>query len=119
MGKLADLPEDRLEAPIIGLVRQIIDLSIRQNVKEFRLVREEGGKGVLEGFIELMSIPKNLVAPLSARFKILADMDLSIRKEAQTGQIEREQGNGQRCLFTVKTELRKGGESFHFQQQNA
>ena len=110
-------PQPQLEAPIITLAKSIIIRSITEKIMQFQFVPDETG-GSIKGLGEEIPIPKNLTAPLWARFKIMSGMELHIRKEAQTGHIEL-QHDGAIHVFEVQSELGEHGESFSFKRRVA
>ncbi len=84
--KLAD------QAPIIRLANSIIQVAISDRASDIHV--EPGQRSVrvrlrIDGvLIEAMTVPRNLMAPLISRFKIMADMNIAERRIPQDGRIE-------------------------------
>ena len=84
--KLAD------QAPIIRLANSIIQVAIADRASDIHV--EPGVRAVrvrlrIDGVLtEAMTVPRNLMAPLISRFKIMAEMNIAERRIPQDGRIE-------------------------------
>ena len=92
-GKAGDDEEKLAEqAPIIKLANSIIQVAISDRASDIHV--EPGQRSVrvrlrIDGvLIEAMTVPRNLMAPLISRFKIMADMNIAERRIPQDGRIE-------------------------------
>ena len=80
------------QAPIIRLANAVIQQAIADRASDIHV--EPGVRAVrvrlrIDGVLtEAMTVPKNLMAPLISRFKIMADMNIAERRIPQDGRIE-------------------------------
>lgn len=80
------------QAPIIKLANSIIQVAIADRASDIHV--EPGQRSVrvrlrIDGVLtEAMTVPRNLMAPLISRFKIMADMNIAERRIPQDGRIE-------------------------------
>jgi type IV pilus assembly protein PilB len=81
------------EGPVIRLVNLIIDEAVKMKASDIHIEPMSNRVRVryrLDGnCMERDNIPKNMQAPLLARFKILAGMDMAERRLPQDGRIKR------------------------------
>lgn len=103
-GKDADMIEDGREdeaagadaAPIIKLASAIIQQAIADRASDIHI--EPGVRSIrvryrIDGVLmEAMTVPRNLMAPLISRYKIMADMNIAERRIPQDGRIEVKSG---------------------------
>ncbi len=79
-------------APIIKLASAVIQQAITDRASDIHI--EPGSKAIrvryrIDGVLmEAMTVPKNLMAPLISRYKIMADMNIAERRIPQDGRIE-------------------------------
>ncbi|HLO99275.1 MAG TPA: ATPase, T2SS/T4P/T4SS family [Fimbriimonas sp.] len=79
-------------APIIRLASAIIQQAITDRASDIHV--EPGAKAIrvryrIDGVLmETMTVPRNLMAPLISRYKIMADMNIAERRIPQDGRIE-------------------------------
>ncbi len=79
-------------APIIKLASAIIQQAITDRASDIHV--EPGARAIrvryrIDGVLmEAMTVPKNLMAPLISRYKIMADMNIAERRIPQDGRIE-------------------------------
>lgn len=79
-------------APIIKLASAIIQQAIADRASDIHI--EPGPRAIRVRFrvdgvlMEAMTVPKNLMAPLISRYKIMADMNIAERRVPQDGRIE-------------------------------
>jgi type IV pilus assembly protein PilB len=80
-------------APIVRTVNQILARALTDGVSDIHIEPQEEflrirmrKDGVLQEYLRL---PKKIVNPLVSRFKILADLDIAERRNAQDGRIRR------------------------------
>lgn len=80
-------------APIVRTVNQILARALTDGVSDIHIEPQEEflrirmrKDGVLQEYLKL---PKKIVNPLVSRFKILADLDIAERRNAQDGRIRR------------------------------
>ena len=84
-------------APIIKLASAIIQQAITDRASDIHV--EPGSRSIrvryrIDGVLmEAMTVPKNLMAPLISRYKIMADMNIAERRIPQDGRIEVRHGN--------------------------
>jgi type IV pilus assembly protein PilB len=94
------------DAPIIRLVNLIIDNAYYMRASDIHIEPMEDRVRVryrVDGVcLERDNIPKNMQAPLVARFKILSGMDIAEKRLPQDGRIKREIG-GQDIDFRVSS----------------
>ncbi len=81
-----------VDAPIIRLVNTIITQAIKQRASDIHVEPDEKGLRIryrIDGILrETMSPPKRLQAPIISRIKIMAEMDISIKRQAQDGRFK-------------------------------
>lgn len=85
------------EAPVVRLVNNIIDRAIEEGASDIHLEPQEDLLRVryrIDGLLqEVMTQPKSVHAAVISRIKIMAGLDISIRRQPQDGRIEvRDQG---------------------------
>ncbi|MHC4426195.1 MAG: GspE/PulE family protein [Planctomycetota bacterium] len=94
------------DAPIIRLVNLIIDNAYYMRASDIHIEPMEDRVRIryrVDGVcLERDNIPKNMQAPLVARFKILSGMDIAEKRLPQDGRIKREIG-GQDIDFRVSS----------------
>ena len=104
-GKDADMLDEGREdeaagadaAPIIKLASAIIQQAISDRASDIHV--EPGVRSIrvryrIDGVLmEAMTVPRNLMAPLISRYKIMADMNIAERRIPQDGRIEVKSGN--------------------------
>jgi type IV pilus assembly protein PilB len=79
-------------APIIKLASAIIQQAITERASDIHV--EPGQRAIRVRFridgvlMEAMTVPRNLMAPLISRYKIMADMNIAERRIPQDGRIE-------------------------------
>lgn len=84
-------------APIIKLASAIIQQAITDRASDIHI--EPGPRSIrvrfrIDGVLsETMTVPRNLMAPLISRYKIMADMNIAERRVPQDGRIEVKSGN--------------------------
>jgi len=80
------------QAPIIKLANALIQQAIADRASDIHVEPLERGVRVryrIDGVLmEAMNIPKNLMAPLISRLKIIAEMNIAERRIPQDGRIE-------------------------------
>jgi type IV pilus assembly protein PilB len=80
------------QAPIIKLANALIQQAIIDRASDIHIEPQERHVRVryrIDGVLmEAMTVPKNLVAPLVSRYKIMADMNIAERRIPQDGRIE-------------------------------
>lgn len=80
------------QAPIIKLANALIQQGIVDRASDIHVEPQQKGVRVryrIDGVLqEAMTIPRNLMAPLISRFKIMADMNIAERRAPQDGRIE-------------------------------
>lgn len=113
-GDLKDAVINAEGGPIIKLANQILIKALQEGVSDIHIEPQENGlrirfrkDGVLrQGFEPL---PKKVVPALTARFKILSNLDISERRKPQDGRIRR-QYNGRKVDFRVNALPSRYGE---------
>lgn len=85
------------QAPIIRLANALIQQAIEDRASDIHIEPQERSVRVryrVDGVLsEAMTVPRNLMAALISRFKIMADMNIAERRVPQDGRIEiRNQG---------------------------
>ncbi len=130
--KLAD------QAPIIRLANSIIQVAISDRASDIHV--EPGVRSVrvrlrIDGVLtEAMTVPRNLMAPLISRFKIMAEMNIAERRIPQDGRIEVRHNNkeidlrvssiptpfGEKIVMRIldKTSVMLGLDKIGFTEQN-
>lgn len=80
------------QAPIIRLANALIQQAIADRASDIHVEPQQRGVRVryrIDGVLhEMMTIPKNLQAPLLSRYKIMAEMNIAERRLPQDGRIE-------------------------------
>lgn len=80
------------QAPIIKLANALIQQAIADRASDIHVEPQQRSVRVryrIDGvLIEAMTVPRNLMAPLISRFKIMADMNIAERRIPQDGRIE-------------------------------
>lgn len=80
------------QAPIIKLANALIQQAINDRASDIHVEPQQRGVRVryrVDGVLqEAMTVPRNLMAPLISRFKIMADMNIAERRAPQDGRIE-------------------------------
>ncbi len=80
------------DSPAVNLVHTIIDRALRERASDIHLEPQEDGVRVryrIDGVLrEVMKIPRALQAPCTSRIKIMASMDISIKRQPQDGRIQ-------------------------------
>ncbi|AIE85765.1 GspE/PulE family protein [Fimbriimonas ginsengisoli] len=88
----ADAEKMAEQAPIIKLANALIQTGIIDRASDIHVEPQQRGVRVryrIDGVLqEAMTIPRNLMAPLISRFKIMADMNIAERRAPQDGRIE-------------------------------
>jgi len=88
----ADAEKMAEQAPIIKLANALIQQAITDRASDIHVEPQQRGVRVryrIDGVLqEAMTIPRNLMAPLISRFKIMADMNIAERRAPQDGRIE-------------------------------
>jgi len=79
------------DAPVIRLVNNILEQAVRERASDVHIEPSEGSTKVrlrIDGSLfNTMDIPKNLHRALTARIKILSDMDIAEKRRPQDGRI--------------------------------
>lgn len=80
------------QAPIIKLANALIQQAIVDRASDIHVEPQQRSVRVryrVDGVLqEAMTVPRNLMAPLISRFKIMADMNIAERRAPQDGRIE-------------------------------
>lgn len=80
------------QAPIIRLANAIIQQAISDRASDIHVEPQQRAVRVryrIDGVLmEAMTVPRNLMAPLISRFKIMSDMNIAERRVPQDGRIE-------------------------------
>lgn len=80
------------QAPIIKLANALIQQAIADRASDIHVEPQQRSVRVryrVDGVLqEAMQVPRNLMAPLISRFKIMADMNIAERRAPQDGRIE-------------------------------
>lgn len=80
------------QAPIIKLANALIQQAIADRASDIHVEPQQRSVRVryrVDGVLqEAMTIPRNLMAPLISRFKIMAEMNIAERRAPQDGRIE-------------------------------
>ena len=93
-GEDADSDAEKMaeQAPIIKLANALIQQAIVDRASDIHIEPQQRGVRVryrIDGVLqEAMTVPRNLMAPLISRFKIMADMNIAERRAPQDGRIE-------------------------------
>ncbi len=87
----AELREMGEEAPIVRLANLIINQAVAERASDIHIEPRKDGVVVryrIDGImIESMKLPKKVVAPLTSRFKIVANMDIAQKRIPQDNRI--------------------------------
>lgn len=88
----ADAEKMADQAPIIKLANALIQQAIADRASDIHVEPQQRAVRVryrVDGVLqEAMTIPRNLMAPLISRFKIMAEMNIAERRAPQDGRIE-------------------------------
>ena len=88
----ADVEKMAEQAPIIKLANALIQQAIADRASDIHVEPQQRSVRIryrIDGvLIEAMTVPRNLMAPLVSRFKIMADMNIAERRIPQDGRIE-------------------------------
>ena len=88
----ADAEKMAEQAPIIKLANALIQQAIIDRASDIHVEPQQRAVRVryrIDGVLqEAMAVPRNLMAPLISRFKIMADMNIAERRAPQDGRIE-------------------------------
>lgn len=101
--------EDSEDKVVVLLVRKIIEDAHRQNasdihIEPYGLLRDAEVRFRVDGrCFSVLSIPKNYIRQVVARFKILAQMDISDRRRPQDGKIKFKLSSGKDIEVRVST----------------
>ena len=83
---------EAVDAPIIRLVNTVITQAIKQRASDVHVEPDEKGLRIryrIDGILrETMTPPRRLQAPITSRIKIMAGMDISIKREPQDGRFK-------------------------------
>ncbi len=106
--------QDAAAAPVIALVNKILVKALQENVSDIHIEPQEENlrirfrkDGVLRKAFE--PLPKQIVAAVTARFKIISDLDIAERRMPQDGRIRR-MFEGRKVDFRVSTLPSRYGE---------
>lgn len=88
----ADAEKMADQAPIIKLANALIQQAVNDRASDIHVEPQQRAVRVryrIDGVLmEAMTVPKNLMAPLISRLKIMADMNIAERRIPQDGRIE-------------------------------
>lgn len=102
----AELRELGEEAPVVRLANLIISQAVRDRASDIHLEPKKDGLHVrfrIDGvMIDAMKVPKKVIAPLTSRFKIIANMDIAEKRAPQDNRISATV-NGREFDFRVST----------------
>src|SRR5579862_7391516 len=88
----ADAEKMAEQAPIIKLANALIQQAIADRASDIHVEPQQRSVRIryrIDGvLIEAMTVPRNLMAPLISRLKIMADMNIAERRIPQDGRIE-------------------------------
>jgi len=88
----ADAEKMAEQAPIIKLANALIQQAVADRASDIHVEPQQRSVRIryrIDGvLIEAMTVPRNLMAPLISRFKIMADMNIAERRIPQDGRIE-------------------------------
>ncbi|KJH70018.1 GspE/PulE family protein [Aliterella atlantica] len=106
--------QDAGAAPVIGLVNKILVKALQEKVSDIHIEPQEESlrirfrkDGVLRQAFE--PLPKQIVPAVTARFKIISDLDIAERRMPQDGRIRR-MFEGRKVDFRVSTLPSRYGE---------
>jgi type IV pilus assembly protein PilB len=101
-----DLKKAGEDAPIVRLANLIINQAISDRASDIHLEPRKDGMVVrlrIDGvMVEAMKLPKKVIAPLTSRFKIVANMDIAEKRAPQDNRISAVV-NGKPFDFRVST----------------
>ncbi|MCW5939567.1 MAG: type II/IV secretion system protein [Fimbriimonadaceae bacterium] len=101
-----DLKKAGEDAPIVRLANLIINQAITDRASDIHLEPRKDGMVVrlrIDGvMVEAMKLPKKVIAPLTSRFKIVANMDIAEKRAPQDNRISAVV-NGKPFDFRVST----------------
>jgi len=87
-----------VDAPVIRLVNTIISQAIKERASDVHVEPDDKSLRIryrVDGILrETMSPPKRLQAPITSRIKIMAGMDISIKRAPQDGRFRLRADNG-------------------------
>ncbi len=107
------------ESPVVRLVNQIIDQAVQQRVSDIHIDPEENEVLVryrIDGILQTQqSLPKYMQGMITARIKIMSDLNIAERRLPQDGRIQFENGlqtidirvstlptvNGEKCVMRL------------------
>ncbi|QYX30747.1 GspE/PulE family protein [Sphaerospermopsis torques-reginae] len=108
--------KDADDAPIINLVNKILFVALRDAVSDIHIEPQEEflrvryrKDGVLRESDAIRPMPKHIVPAVTARFKIISNLDIAERRLPQDGRISRV-FNGRKVDFRVNTLPSRYGE---------
>ncbi|MFB2835241.1 GspE/PulE family protein [Floridanema evergladense] len=110
-----DLKEgEESSAPIINLVNRILIKALQEGASDIHVEPQEETlrvrfrkDGVLQQAFD--PLPKQIIPAVTARFKVISDLDIAERRQAQDGRIRR-MFNGRKIDFRVSTLPSRYGE---------
>ncbi|MEM1251108.1 MAG: ATPase, T2SS/T4P/T4SS family [Cyanobacteria bacterium P01_H01_bin.21] len=83
-------------APVIGIVNKLLVNALQEEVSSLHFEPQEQGlrirarkNGKLKDFLTTGHLPKKLIPAITARLKIMADLDIAERRLPQTGNVRR------------------------------
>ena len=92
----ADAEKMADQAPIIRLANALIQQGVADRASDVHVEPQQRGVRIryrIDGVLqEAMTVPRNLMAPLISRLKIMAEMNIAERRLPQDGRIEIRQG---------------------------
>lgn len=102
----AELRELGEEAPVVRLANLIISQAVRDRASDIHIEPKKDGLYIrfrIDGvMIDAMKVPKKVIAPLTSRFKIIANMDIAEKRAPQDNRISATV-NGRDFDFRVST----------------
>lgn len=108
--------QDPEAAPIVALVNKILAKALQDGVSDIHVEPQEEHlrvrfrkDGVLRQPIDMGILPKKIIPALTARFKIIANLDIAERRMPQDGRIRR-MFDGRKVDFRVNTLPSRYGE---------
>jgi len=122
IGSLEERPEEgqdlgkdeEASAPIINLVNKILIKALQEGASDIHVEPQEEflrirfrKDGVLQQAFD--PLPKQIIPAVTARFKVISDLDIAERRQAQDGRIRR-MFNGRKIDFRVSTLPSRYGE---------
>ena len=89
-------PQGAGAAPIIGLVNKLLVKAFQEDVSSLYLDPQELGlkirvrkNGKLQDFLTTSHLPRNMIPAITARLKLMANLDISERRLPQEGRVRR------------------------------